>query len=218
MHSTPDVSVADTLYSFRRCPYAMRARMAIRYSNRTVQLREVELKNKPAALLAISPKATVPVLLCKNGQVIDESLDIMHWALRQSDEDNWLHAQYQTEMAALIDYNDTVFKHHLDHYKYADRYPDATQLEYRQQGEAFLQQLEQHLQQHSYLISDSISIADVAIFPFIRQFAHVDIRWFDQAPYPHLRDWLNQWIESALFQSIMHKYKPWQPDHQPLIL
>lgn len=217
MHSTPDVSVADILYSFRRCPYAMRARMAIRYSNCTVELREVELKNKPAALLAISPKATVPVLLCQDGQVIDESLDIMHWALQQSDEDNWLHAQYQTKMAALIDYNDTVFKHHLDHYKYADRYPDATQLEYRQQGETFLQQLEQRLQQHTYLISDSISIADIAIFPFIRQFAHVDIRWFDQAPYPHLRDWLNQWIESALFQSIMHKYKPWQPDHQPLI-
>lgn len=221
MHHTADVSVADILYSFRRCPYAMRARMAIRYSDCRVELREVDLKHKPDALLAISTKATVPVLQCADGKVIDESLDIMHWALAQSDPHNWLHAQLQTdktaEMAALIETNDTRFKQQLDHYKYADRYPEHSQLEYRQQGETFLQQLEQRLQQHNYLISDQISLADVAVFPFIRQFAHVDIHWFDQAAYPGLRRWLYQWMDSALFQSVMQKNPPWQKHDRPLI-
>ncbi len=205
------------LYSFRRCPYAMRARMAIRYSDCRAELREVDLKHKPPALLAISAKATVPVLLCRDGRVIDESLDIMHWSLQQRDQDNWLQAQCQMEIDALIEHNDTVFKRHLDHYKYADRHPDATQLEYRQQGEAFLQQLEQRLQQQAYLISEQISLADIAIFPFIRQFAHVDVHWFDQAPYPRLRAWLYQWLDSQLFQSVMQKYTPWHEGDRPLI-
>jgi len=211
-------STDHILYSFRRCPYAMRARMAIHYSHCQVQLREVTLKHKPDALLVISARATVPVLLCGDGRVIDESLDIMYWALQQSDENNWLHAQQQTEIAELIETNDTVFKQHLDHYKYADRYPDASQLEYRQQGEVFLQQLEQRLQQRAYLISNQISLADVAIFPFIRQFAHVDIRWFEQAPYPRLRAWLYQWMDSTLFQSVMQKYTPWQEGDRPLLV
>lgn len=210
-------STDHILYSFRRCPYAMRARMALRYSDCRVQLREVELKNKPDALIAISARATVPVLLCGNGRVIDESLDIMHWALQHNDPHNWLHAQQQAEIAALIEKNDTDFKIHLDHYKYADRYPEFSQLEYRQQGEVFLQQLEQRLQQRDYLVSQRISLADVAIFPFIRQFAHVDIGWFEQAPYPRLRAWLYQWMESTLFQSVMQKYTPWQAGDTPLI-
>lgn len=210
-------STDHILYSFRRCPYAMRARMALRYSDCRVELREVELKHKPAALLDISAKATVPVLLCHDGQVIDESMDIMYWALQQNDPDHWLQAQHQSEMAELIEHNDTVFKHHLDHYKYADRHPEFSQLEYRQQGELFLQQLEQRLGQQAYLISDRISLADVAIFPFIRQFAHVDIRWFEQAPYPQLRNWLYQWMDSTLFQSVMQKTTPWQTGDTPLI-
>jgi glutathione S-transferase len=210
-------STDHILYSFRRCPYAMRARMAIRNSHCRVQLREVALKNKPDALIAASAKATVPVLVCGEGRVIDESLDIMYWALQQSDDNNWLQPQQQTETAALIETNDTVFKTHLDHYKYADRYPEFIQLEYRQQGEVFLQQLEQRLQQRAYLISDHASLADVAIFPFIRQFAHVDIGWFEQAPYPRLRSWLYQWMDSVLFQSVMHKYTPWQAGDPPLI-
>jgi glutathione S-transferase len=217
MHSASSALPADILYSFRRCPYAMRARMALRYSNCRVQLREVELKNKPDALIAISVKATVPVLLCKDGRVIDESLDIMHWALQQHDPHNWLQAQYQPEVSALIETNDTLFKRHLDHYKYADRYPEFSQLEYRQQGEVFLQQLEQRLQQQAYLLSERISLADIAIFPFIRQFAHVDIGWFDQAPYPRLRAWLYQWMESSLFQSVMQKYTPWRAGDTPLV-
>lgn len=210
-------STDHILYSFRRCPYAMRARMALRYSDCRVQLREVELKNKPDALIAISAKATVPVLQCADGRVIDESLDIMHWALRHNDPHNWLQAQYQPEVSALIETNDTLFKRHLDHYKYADRYPEFSQLEYRQQGEVFLQQLEQRLQQQAYLLSERISLADVAIFPFIRQFAHVDIGWFDQAPYPCLRAWLYQWMESSLFQSVMQKYTPWRVGDTPLV-
>lgn len=210
-------STNHILYSFRRCPYAMRARMAIRYSHCRVQLREVALKHKPDALIAVSAKATVPVLVCGDGRVIDESLDIMYWALQQNDPDNWLHAQQQAEIAELIKSSDTDFKKHLDHYKYADRYPGFSQLEYRQQGEVFLQQLEQRLQQRMYLISEQISLADVAIFPFIRQFAHVDIHWFDRAPYPRLRAWLTQWLDSSLFQSVMQKYTPWQEGDNPLI-
>lgn len=209
-------STDHILYSFRRCPYAMRARMALRYADFRVQLREVELKNKPDALISISARATVPVLLCDNGQVIDESLDIMYWALQQNDKDNWLQVQHQSEIAALIKYNDTVFKTHLDHYKYADRYPEFSQLEYRRQGEVFLQQLEQRLQQQACLISDRTTLADVAIFPFIRQFAHVDIHWFDQAPYPRLHAWLYQWMDSVLFRSVMQKYAPWQAGDTPL--
>lgn len=205
------------LYSFRRCPYAMRARMALRYSGCRVQLREVELKNKPDTLITISAKATVPVLLCGDGRVIDESLDIMHWALQQNDPDNWLQAQHLPEMKALVEHNDTIFKTHLDHYKYADRYPEFSQLEYRQRGEEFLQQLERRLQSQEFLLSRQISLADIAIFPFIRQFAHVDIGWFDQAAYPRLREWLYQWMDSTLFQSVMQKYTPWQAGDTPLI-
>lgn len=210
-------STDHILYSFRRCPYAMRARMAIRYSDCRVQLREVSLKNKPEELIAISAKATVPVLLCGTGRVIDESLDIMHWALQQNDPDNWLHTQQQAEIAALIESNDTDFKTHLDHYKYADRHPEFSQFEYRLQGEVFLQQLERRLQQRDYLISQRISLADVAIFPFIRQFAHVDIHWFEQAAYPRLRTWLYQWLDSPLFKSVMQKYPPWQANDPPLV-
>ena len=196
------------LYSFRRCPYAMRARLAIASSNITVELREVVLKDKPQALLDVSPKATVPVLITLDQAVIDESLDIMHWALKQADPDNWL-SDIDHD---LISNNDSDFKQWLDRYKYADRHPEQSEAFYRQQGEKTLLVLEQRLMDTPYLSGDNISFTDIAIFPFIRQFSAVDLKWFATAPYPKLLVWLNTLINSQLFQHSMIKTQPWTPD------
>ena len=187
----PLTSGLPQLYSFRRCPYAMRARLALYGSGMEVELREVVLRDKPVELQELSPKATVPVLVTVEGQVIDESLDIMLWALGQSDPEKWLLQGTELKKAiALIDQNDGEFKHWLDHYKYADRFPEYPASYYREQAEMFIAQLEQKLTSQRYLMADRLSVADVAIFPFIRQFAHVDILWFDQAPYPKVQSWL----------------------------
>ena len=211
------------LYSFRRCPYAMRARLAIAYAQLPVELREVVLKDKPQAMLAISPKATVPVLQLSDGQVIDESLDIMRWALQQNDPDSWL-ANEQTQLD-MIQQNDEVFKTHLDRYKYPNRYPQelqdlgeqAFELLHREKAEGFLQQYEQKLTAQTYLLGDSICLADMAILPFIRQFAHVDKAWFDAAPYPNVQQWLQYFLDSPLFKLIMPKFKQWQPNDEPVV-
>jgi len=189
------------LYSFRRCPYAMRARMALKYSGINVEIREVKLSNKPQEMLNYSSKGTVPVLILSNAQVIDESLDIMLWAISQHDPNNW----QLEEFKQLIDENDSVFKQYLDKYKYSVRYPEHSTEYYRQQGEVFLQQLEQNLAKHKYLLCDQITIADVAIFPFIRQYAHVDKQWFDQTPYRQLQTWFDEFLQSDLFNAIMKK-------------
>lgn len=193
------------LYSYRRCPYAMRARMAIWAANIEVEVREISLREKPAHLLRISPKGTVPVLQILDGSVIDQSLDIMQWALAQNDPQGWLNAEHEAANA-LINNNDGDFKKALDRYKYPDRYPEHTQAFYREQGEQFLQRLETALAQHDYLLGDKPSMADVAIFPFIRQFAAVDAEWFAMSPYSRLRVWLATWVESALFAEIMQKF------------
>lgn len=192
------------LYSYRRCPYAMRARMALWAAQVAVELREISLRDKPAHLLQISPKGTVPVLQLPGGTVLEQSLDIMHWALSQQDPQGWLNADHAA-MHALIARNDGEFKKALDRYKYPDRYPEHPQQVYRAQGEQFLQCLEAALALHDYLLGDAPSMADVAIFPFIRQFAAVDAPWFAGKPYPRLQAWLNQWLESALFAQIMQK-------------
>ncbi|MBW3503755.1 glutathione S-transferase [Pseudomonas sp. NKUCC02_KPG] len=189
------------LYSFRRCPYAMRARMALRYSGVPLSIVEVNLKAKPAEMLAASPKGTVPVLVCADGSVIEQSLDIMHWALARHDPDNWL----QPGCAALIEENDTRFKGLLDRYKYAIRYPEHPMEYYRAQGAEFLQRLEDVLARSAYLAGPALSLADVALAPFVRQFAHVDRDWFEQAPYPRLNAWLEQFLASELFSSVMKK-------------
>jgi glutathione S-transferase len=193
------------LYSYRRCPYAMRARMAIWAANIQVEVREISLREKPAHLLQISPKGTVPVLQLPDGTVLEQSLDIMQWVLVQSDPQGWLNADPEA-VNALITINDGDFKKALDRYKYPDRYPEHTQAFYREQGEQFLQRLEAALEQHDYLLGDSASMADVAIFPFIRQFAAVDPEWFASSPYPKLRIWLEGWLESALFAEVMQKF------------
>lgn len=208
------------LYSFRRCPYAMRARMAIAYSGVTVELREVLLKNKPQALLQASPKGTVPVVVLDNGQVIDESLDIMKWALSQHDPDRWLQqtADLDIKSQQLIAENDGEFKTHLDHYKYADRYPQHNADFYRAQGEVFLARLEQYLKHHPCLLTNKPGFTDIAIFPFIRQFALVDMDWFQQAPYPRLQHWLQSLLGCTLFASIMDKQVCWEPGQAPVYL
>ena len=193
----------NTLYSFRRCPYAMRARMALRYSEVPVEIVEVSLKAKPAAMLAISPKGTVPVLDA-NGQVIDESLEIMRWALAQHDPDDWLLGG-DSRIAELIQANDQGFKVHLNRYKYAERYPEQPMEVYRAEGALFLQQLDELLSDRDYLLSDHLSLADVALLPFVRQFAHVDREWFAQTPYVRLQAWLQRLLDSDLFTSIMKK-------------
>ena len=203
------------LYSFRRCPYAIRARMAIAYASITLEMREVALANKPAAMLAISPKGTVPVLQLSD-RVIDESVEVMRWALSQSDPENWLALDSQQEQSTLIEENDNEFKGWLDKYKYWDRYPEQSQQDYRIKAENFLSTLELRLQQNSYLLGDNICMADIAIFPFIRQFAFVDKPWFDDADYPLVQRWLNQFLQSKLFEQVMEKHALWQqPDDQP---
>lgn len=198
------------LYSFRRCPYAMRARLALQFAEQSVEHREVILRDIPQQMVDISPKATVPVMQLADGTVIDESLDIALWALEQQDPHELLGPSSQLpDMLALINENDHDFKGWLDQYKYADRYPEQTPAYYREQGERFLQKLETRLSHHPYLFGVKVRLADIAIMPFVRQFAHVDKRWFESADYPNLQRWLNQWLESETFKSIMTKYPQW---------
>nr|WP_269667775.1 glutathione S-transferase [Pseudomonas carnis] len=191
------------LYSFRRCPYAMRARLALRYSGVPVRIIEVSLKAKPAEMLALSPKGTVPVLSVE-GRVIEESLEIMQWALTQHDPDDWL-LQGDPAVLALIAENDQVFKHHLNRYKYAERYPEKPMEHYRAEGEVFLQKLEGLLAEREYLLAEHLSLADAALAPFVRQFAHVDREWFAGTPYQRLQIWLQRFLESPLFTAVMAK-------------
>ena len=191
------------LYSFRRCPYAMRARLALRYSGVPVRIIEVSLKAKPAEMLALSPKGTVPVLSVE-GRVIEQSLEIMQWALAQHDPDDWL-LQGDPAVLALIAENDQVFKHHLNRYKYAERYLEQPMEPYRAEGEVFLQKLEGLLAEREYLLAEHLSLADAALAPFVRQFAHVDREWFAGTPYQRLQIWLQRFLESPLFTAVMAK-------------
>ena len=201
------------LYSFRRCPYAMRARLALAVSGQTVELREVVLRNKPPELLAASPKATVPVLVLPDGPVLEQSLDIMHWALERHDPAGWLQAPLP-EMLALVAEVDGPFKHHLDRYKYPGRYEDDSCVrslgEHRQALEHMVSEWEQRLAGWPYLFGPHPTLADMAIAPFVRQCAHVDAAWFATQPWPQLQKWLADFEESALFAQVMQKYPPWQ--------
>lgn len=193
------------LYSYRRCPYAMRARMGLKYAGIEVEIREISLREKPKHMVAISPKATVPVLVLLDGKIIDESLDIIDWALSQRDIDGWLSAN-ATIAKALIAENDTTFKKALDAYKYPERHPEKSQAAHRADGEIFLQKLESLLEENDGLLGALPTLADIAIFPFIRQFRGVDAAWFDAAPYPKLNHWLISLIGSDLFTSVMQKH------------
>ena len=197
------------LYSFRRCPYAIRARMAVAAAGIEVTIREVLLKDKPPELIAASAKATVPVLVLPDGNVIDESLEIMGWALTQRDPLGWLSGE---ELSSdWIQTCDGEFKYWLDRYKYADRHPEHTAEHYRREAEAFLRQIEDRLTGFSWLGGEAPSVTDVALFPFVRQFAGVEPAWWQGAPYPGTRIWLAQWLEGALFSAVMTKYPRWEP-------
>lgn len=205
------------LYSFRRCPYAMRARLGILFAELSVELREITLKNKPEQMLAISPKGTVPVLQLADGTIIEESVEIMTWALEQSDPQGLLDENTLPQADALIAQNDNEFKQWLDRYKYADRHPEMTQIEYRQQGEVFLQDLEALLTENTYLLGNRVTIADIGIMPFVRQFAHVDREVFYGLPYPKLQQWLQHWLDHPLFLQVMAKFEPWQEGDEVVI-
>ena len=195
--------------------------MALSYSGVMVELREIVLKNKPSEMLAVSAKGTVPVLVLPDGHVVDESRDIIYWALAQHDPDNWLlqhNAELSEDTIKLIDQNDGEFKGYLDRYKYADRYPDHSESYYRSQGESFLASLDRRLQTKPFLLGDQLSVADVAIMPFVRQFAHVDINWFRQTQYAELQRWLDEFLSSVLFNRVMEKYPPWEPRSELICL
>ena len=196
------------LYSFRRCPYAMRARLALDASRQAVRLREVVLRDKPQEMLNASPKGTVPVLCEAGGTIVEESLDIMHWALRLHDPECWLEGE--AESAALIRDIDGPFKHHLDRYKYETRYDGAVAEQHRSDAMPYLMALNERLQIHPWLLGDEARLADFAILPFVRQFANTDRDWFDAQAWPHLIAWLDRFLESERFRRVMNKYPQWK--------
>ncbi len=191
----------------------MRTRMALRYAGVDVEIREISLREKPQSMLLASPKGTVPVLIQPNGQVIEQSLEIMEWALNQRDVDDWMlrsSSELKSHAAALIAENDGTFKQALDRYKYADRYHEFPMEHYRAQGELFLKRLEELLSSHQYLLRDQFAQVDIAIFPFIRQFSMVDEHWFDATQYSKLKVWLSNLKHSQIFKDIMQKHPVWQ--------
>jgi len=230
------------LYSLRNCPYAMRARLAIFKSKLAVELRDVVLSDKPEEMLVASPKGTVPILVLASvenstpqldsAQVIDESLDIMLWALGESDPHNLLRAKALdslmnssdtkssttlADMLSLITMFDSEFKSALEAYKSAKRYHDTSVQDCRHQCELFIQQLEQRLSNHQYLMDESESLADIALLPFIRQFARVERQWYLQSPYPQLKRWLNHYLQSAMFTKVMAQYPLWAEGQKAVV-
>lgn len=195
------------LYSFRRCPYAIRARLALAQAGVAVHTVEVDLKHKPAALLAVSPQATVPVLVLPTGQVLTQSLDIMQWALAQHDAVGWLLSRQPERDELLIKTTDSAFKHWLNRYKYAERHPGQTREHYRQQAvDCLITPLDQAQSADGpWLGGAQPVLADAAIFPFVRQFAAVDPAWWVGSPFPATRAWLHSWLASDLFAGVMRK-------------
>jgi glutathione S-transferase len=209
------------LYSFRRCPYAMRARLAIVASGLQVELREIVLRDKPAHMLEISPKGTVPVLWLRNGEVVDESLDIMRWALQQNDPLYWLQLTEQQEATAfaLIRSLDENFKPNLDRYKYPNRYPQPCDpLEHRAACLGVLKQWSELLASKPYLFGDQVKYVDMALLPFVRQFRSTDSDWFDaQTDIEPVQKWLSGFLNHDLFNTVMQRLPPWQPDDAPIL-
>lgn len=205
------------LYSFRRCPYAMRARLALLACGQVCELREVVLARKPVALLEASAKGTVPVLVLPDGQVVDQSLDIMLWALRRNDPLHWLPANGVglTATMELVARCDGEFKFHLDRYKYPNRHGVAEAAEHRTQGAVYLGDLNTRLTANRHLLGELESLADMAIVPFVRQFAHTDPAWFASQPWPALASWLGTFENSPGYKQVMTKYGPWEPGQPP---
>lgn len=207
------MTVDPVLYSFRRCPYAMRARLALAVSRTRCELREVKLSAKPEAMLAASPKATVPVIVLPDGQVLDESLDIMRWALGNRDPEGWL----LRDDAALIVENDSRFKHELDRYKYPVRF-GADPVVHRDRGLVFLRELNSRLAGEGQLCGPVRGLTDAAVVPFVRQFAAVSPEWFAAQPLVYLRTWLDGHLTSPLFNAVMIREPVWSPGDAPRLL
>ena len=195
------------LYSFRRCPYAIRARLALYYSKINYEHREILLKNRPNKLYEISPKGTVPVLDLLNGEVIDESFDIMKWAISMDRSETLFNRSRQKQIGMIL-LNDMQFKKWLDKYKYHVRYPEHSMEFYRENCKQILDQYEDHLKNYTYLLDNDISLADFAILPFIRQFANVDIKWYNDS-YSYLSSWMNKLMDFDIFIQIMKKFEVW---------
>lgn len=212
------------LYSLQNCPYAMRARLAILMSQQTVLIRAIVMKNKPAELLTLSPKGTVPVLVLStepNTHVIDESLDIMLWALNLSDPDNLLYAEDAKalpEMLTIINENDQQFKPNLERYKRAKRFHGDDEEACRLQCEPFIQALEQRLSHQPFLMGSTPSLLDFALLPFVRQYSRVNRQHYRHGPYTHLQNWLKQHLQSRLFSKAMLKYPLWLETYEENIL
>ena len=204
------------LYSYRRCPYAIRSRMALAYTDIQLEIREISLQNRPKELYAVSKKGTVPVLITIDGLVIEESLEIMLWALKNNLNQSWLMENHNKEIE-MINKNDILFKKWLDRYKYHDRYPENSKEHYRKKCSNILSDYENQLNNTKYFLRDSISIADIAIFPFVRQFANIDYQWFENN-YNKLRSWLEEIYSSNLFIQIMKKYEMWNNKNKSIII
>lgn len=199
-------------WSFRRCPYAMRARLAVTIGKVAVELREILLRDKPADFIAASPKATVPVLQLPDGGVIDESFDVMMWALRQNDPDGWLACMDADpdKVDSFFEQLDGPFKHHLDRYKYASRYDKDTALIHRQEGAKTLAEYNAILARQTALSGNHLGLMDFGSLPFVRQFRIADPEWFDAQDWPYLHVWLTAFLDSSLFAAVMEKYAPWE--------
>lgn len=209
------------LYSLQNCPYAMRARLALLLAQQKVHIRAITMKDKPAEMLLASPKGTVPVLVINKTHVIDESLDVMLWALNRNDPDNLLYQHDPnalTEMLNVIEENDTEFKPNLEKYKRAKRFHGDNEETSRLECEAFVQALEQRLSQHKFLMGDTPSLLDYALLPFIRQFSRVNKPIFAQEQYINLRSWLQHHLQSRLFSRAMFKYPLWLDKHEECVL
>ena len=200
------------LYSFRRCPYAMRARLALLASETACEIREGKLSAKPPEMVAISPKATVPVLQLPDGGVIDESLDIMRWALTRNDPGGWLEREDDTLIAA----NDGAFKHHLDRYKYPHRH-SSDPIAHRDAAVLLLRPLEDRLSAAPFLSGSAVGLTDAALMPFIRQFAETDRAWFDALPLTGLQGWLTGLLASTSFERMMAKLALWKAGDVPVL-
>ena len=208
------------LYSLRQCPYAIRSRLAILHAQQTVVLRDIDMNNKPEEMLSISPKGTVPVLLLGDGSVIDESLDVMVWALTQSDPNNLLYSHDETKLTQMLDVinqNDNEFVEALQKYRAASRYHDTNEVECRERCCEWLMTIEQALSQHAYIMGETPSLVDYAILPFIRQFSRVDKKWYAQAPLPYLRAWLVSHYNDPTFSKAMFTHPKWQQGADDII-
>ena len=222
-----------TLYSLRNCPYAMRARLAIYKSKTQVILRDVVLSNKPEEMLIASPKGTVPILVLSKftldkgiednkSLVIEESLELMLWALSQNDPNDLLlggiNSKYDLlpDMVEFITIFDTEFKVCLENYKCAKRYHESNLEECRKACEVYIADLEHQLNRHSFLFDEQESLVDIALLPFMRQFARIERQWYLQSAYPKLREWLNRYLQSPMFTKVMAKYPLWLDERKDI--